>query len=106
MIARATISALLVDDEQLAREELSYLLKEFPDIEVLASARNGLEALKIIQQLQPRLRFLGVHKPGLDGLGDIAKLRRENIQRPHFSLANTHNQEPMEAFHCDALQYP
>ena len=46
MTSRATgaISAILVDDEQLASEELSYLLKEFPEVEILATGKNGLEA--------------------------------------------------------------
>src|SRR6266853_513914 len=105
MIARATISALLVDDEQLAREELSYLLKEFPDIEVLASARNGLEAIKLIEQLEPDVVFLDVHMPGLDGLGVIQKLREKNIPLPHFVLATAYDQYALEAFRLDALDY-
>ena len=62
MIARATttITAVLVDDEQLAREELAYLLKEFADIEILANARNGLEAIKLIEDLEPDVVFLDV----------------------------------------------
>ena len=105
MIARATISALLVDDEQLAREELSYLLKEFPDIEVLASARNGLEAIKLIEQLEPDVVFLDVHMPGLDGLGVIQKLREKNIPLPHFILATAYDQYALEAFRLEALDY-
>src|SRR6266853_5442889 len=105
MIARATISALLVDDEQLAREELSYLLKEFPDIEVLASARNGLEAIKLIEQLEPDVVFLDVHMPGLDGLGVIQKLREKNVPLPHFILATAYDQYALEAFRLDALDY-
>src|SRR6266567_9589258 len=105
MIARATISALLVDDEQLAREELSYLLKEFPDIEVLASARNGLEAIKLIEQLEPDVVFMDVHMPGLDGLGVIQKLREKNIPLPHFILATAYDQYALEAFRLEALDY-
>jgi len=82
MIARATISALLVDDEQLAREELSYLLKEFADIEVLASAKNGLEAIKLIEQLEPDVVFLDVHMPGLDGLELIRQLHAAQPRLP------------------------
>src|SRR5216684_1869591 len=105
MIARATISALLVDDEQLAREELSYLLKEFPDIEVLASARNGLEAIKLIEQLEPDVVFLDVQMPGIDGLGVIQKLREKNIPLPHFILATAYDQYALQAFRWEALDY-
>ena len=41
---QAVISAILVDDEKLASDELAYLLKEFPDVEIVATASNGLEA--------------------------------------------------------------
>jgi two-component system response regulator LytT len=105
MIARATISALLVDDEQLAREELSYLLKDFADIEVLAVARNGLEAIKLIEQLEPDVVFLDVHMPGMDGLGVIQKLRDKNIPLPHFILATAYDQYALEAFRLEALDY-
>ena len=51
--ATATLSTLIVDDESLACEELAYLLKDFPEIEVAATGRNGLEAVDLIQKLEP-----------------------------------------------------
>jgi two-component system LytT family response regulator/two-component system response regulator LytT len=107
MTARATstISAVLVDDEQLAREELSYLLKEFADIEVLATARNGLEAIKLIENLEPDVVFLDVQMPGLDGLGVIQQLREKSVPLPHFILATAYDQYALEAFRLDALDY-
>jgi two-component system, LytTR family, response regulator LytT len=107
MIARATstISAVLVDDEQLAREELSYLLREFADVEVLATAKNGLEAIKLIEDLEPDVVFLDVQMPGLDGLGVIQKLREKDIPLPHFILATAYDQYALEAFRLDALDY-
>lgn len=107
MIGRATttISTVLVDDEQLACEELLYLLKEFPDVEVLATGRNGLEALKLIEDLEPDLVFLDVQMPGLDGLGVIQKLREKEIPLPHFILATAYDQYALEAFRWEALDY-
>src|SRR6202158_4765358 len=105
MIARATISAVLVDDEQLAREELAYLLKEFADIEILATARNGLEAIKLIEDLEPDVVFLDVQMPGLDGLGVIQKLREKKVPLPHFILATAYDQYALEAFRLEALNY-
>lgn len=107
MIARATttITAVVVDDEQLAREELAYLLKEFADIEILANARNGLEAIKLIEDLEPDVVFLDVQMPGLDGLGVIQKLRERNIPLPHFILATAYDQYALEAFRLEALDY-
>jgi two-component system, LytTR family, response regulator LytT len=107
MIARATstITAVLVDDEQLAREELSYLLKEFPDVEVLAAGRNGLEAIKLIENLEPDVVFLDVQMPGLDGFGVIQKLRESDVPLPHFILATAYDQYALEAFRWEALDY-
>jgi two-component system, LytTR family, response regulator len=107
MISRATstISAILVDDEQLACEELTYLLKEFPDVELLATGRNGLEALRLVEDLEPDLVFLDVQMPGLDGLGVIQKLREKNIPLPHFILATAYDQYALQAFRWEALDY-
>jgi two-component system, LytTR family, response regulator LytT len=103
--ATSTLSAILVDDEQLAREELSYLLKEFPDVEVLGMGRNGLEAVKLIENLEPDVVFLDVQMPGLDGFGVIQKLRDKNIPLPHFILATAYDQYAIEAFRWEALDY-
>src|SRR5436853_7752828 len=100
-----TISTLIVDDEQLAREELSYLLKDFPEIEILDSAANGLEAVNLIEQLEPDLVFLDVQMPGLDGLGVIHKLREQEIPLPHFILATAYDQYAIDAFKWGALDY-
>jgi two-component system, LytTR family, response regulator LytT len=100
-----TISALVVDDERLAREELSYLLKDFPEIEVLQTASNGFEAVNLITDLEPDLVFLDVQMPGLDGLGVIRKLREEGAYMPHFVLATAFDQYAVEAFRVEAIDY-
>lgn len=107
MVARATntISTLLVDDEQLARDELAYLLKEYPEIEVVATAGNGLEAVKLIEDLEPDLVFLDVQMPGLDGLGVIRQLKEQDIPLPHFILATAFDQYAVEAFRWEAMDY-
>jgi two-component system LytT family response regulator/two-component system response regulator LytT len=101
----ATISALIVDDEQLAREELSYLLTDIPDIEVLQTASNGMEAVKLIEQLEPDVVFLDVQMPGLDGLGVIAQVREKTGPHPHFILTTAFDQYAVEAFRLHALDY-
>src|SRR5580698_4186903 len=103
--ATSTLSAILIDDEQLAREELSYLLKEFPDVEILATGKNGLEAIKLIENLEPDVVFLDVQMPGLDGLGVIRQLREKNVPLPHFILATAYDQYALEAFRLEALDY-
>jgi len=103
--AQATISAILVDDEALASEELAYLLKEFEDIEIVATASNGLEAMKLIEDLEPDLVFLDVQMPGLDGMGVIRKLREKKIPLPHFVMSTAYEQYAVEAFRWEALDY-
>jgi two-component system, LytTR family, response regulator LytT len=101
----ATISALIVDDEQLAREELSYLLTDIPDIEVLQTASNGIEAVKLIEQLEPDVVFLDVQMPGLDGLAVIEQVREKAAPLPHFILTTAFDQYAVEAFRLQALDY-
>jgi len=103
--APAVISTILADDEQLAREELAYQLRDFPDIEVIATASNGLEALKLIEDLEPDLAFLDVQMPGLDGLGVIRKLRESDAPMPYFVMATAYDQYAVEAFRWEALDY-
>ena len=103
--ATATISAILVDDEKLASEELAYQLKEFPDVEIIATASNGIEALKLIQDLEPDLVFMDVQMPGLDGMAVIRKLRELDIPLPYFVMATAYDQYAVEAFRWEALDY-
>src|ERR1700760_4630289 len=99
------LSTLVVDDEQLAREELTFLLKDFPEVEVLETATNGIEALKLINELEPDLVFLDVQLPGLDGLAVIRKLRERGGDLPHFVLTTAFDQYAVEAFRLEALDY-
>ena len=101
----ATISAVLVDDEKLASDELAYLLKDFADVEVIATASNGLEAVKLIADLEPDLVFLDVQMPGLDGMGVIEKLRAQGVPLPYFVMATAYDQYAVEAFRLEALDY-
>src|SRR5579885_3585367 len=101
----AVISAVLVDDEKLASEELAYQLREFPDIEIVATASNGLEAVKLIEDLEPDLVFLDVQMPGLDGMSVIRKLRDKKIPLPYFVMATAYDQYAVEAFRVEALDY-
>src|SRR4051812_38447482 len=64
--ARMSLSAVIVDDEQLARDELMFLLKSAGDVEVVAQGRNGLEAITLIKEHSPDIVFLDVQMPGLD----------------------------------------
>jgi two-component system LytT family response regulator/two-component system response regulator LytT len=99
------ISAIVVDDEKLASDELSYQLREFPDVEIVATASNGLEAVQLIMDLEPDLVFLDMQMPGLDGMGVIRKLHEKEIPLPYFVMATAYDQYAVEAFKWEALDY-
>ncbi len=100
-----TISTLIVDDEQLASDELGYLLKDFPDVDLIGSAKNGLQAVKLIEDLEPDLVFLDVQMPGMDGLSVIRALQEKGCPLPYFVLATAFDQYAVEAFRLEALDY-
>jgi two-component system LytT family response regulator/two-component system response regulator LytT len=101
----ATITTVIVDDEQLACEELAYLLRDYPEIEIAATGHNGLEALKLIESLEPELVFMDVQMPGLDGLGVVRRLKEQGIPLPYFIFATAYDQYAVEAFALEAMDY-
>jgi two-component system LytT family response regulator/two-component system response regulator LytT len=104
--ATSTISTVLVDDEALALNELSFLINDFPDIEVTGTAQNGLEAVQLIEKTEPDLVFLDVQMPGLDGLGVIRKLQElEVVPLPYFVFSTAYDQYAVEAFRLEAMDY-
>lgn len=103
--ATATIPTVVVDDEQLACDELAFLLKDFPEIDVIATGSNGLQAVDLIQQLEPELVFLDVQMPGLDGTGVVRRLREKEIDPPYFIFVTAHEHYAVEAFRLEATDY-
>lgn len=97
--------AVLVDDERLASDELAYMLREFPDVEVVGTARNGLEAVELLETVEADLVFLDVQMPGLNGLGVIRKLRERGVPLPRFVLVTAYDHYAVEAFQHEALDY-
>ncbi len=103
--ASATLTTIVVDDEQLARDELAYQLKDFPEVELIATADNGLEAEELIQKLEPELVFLDIHMPGIDGVGLVQRLRARDVDLPQFVFVTAYEQHAIEAFRLEALDY-
>lgn len=101
----SSISTLLADDEQLALDELQYLLRDFPEIEVTGTASDGLKAVEMAEDLEPDLMFLDVQMPGLDGMSVIRRIRDGDGHIPYFILATAYDQYAVEAFQLEALDY-
>lgn len=99
------IAALLVDDEQPARDELMFLLKGFPEVEVVGQGKNGVEAVNLIRELNPQVTFLDVQMPGLDGFGVIKKLLEKKVRLPYFVFATAYDNYAVQAFEVNALDY-
>jgi two-component system LytT family response regulator/two-component system response regulator LytT len=99
------INTILVDDEKPAREELAFLLKAFPEINLLGQGKNGLEAVNLIKEHSPDLVFLDVQMPGLDGFGVLKKLVERKLKVPHVVFATAFDQYAVQAFDVNAVDY-
>ncbi len=99
------LSTLIVDDEQLARDELAYLLKSVGDVEVVAQGKNGVEAVNLIKEHTPDLVFLDVQMPGLDGFGVIKRLIDRKVTLPQIVFATAFDQYAVKAFEVNAVDY-
>jgi two-component system LytT family response regulator/two-component system response regulator LytT len=99
------LSALIVDDEQPARDELAFLLKGISDLDVVGLGKNGLEAVNLIRELGPHLVFLDVQMPGLDGFGVIKKLLEKKTRLPCFVFVTAYDHYAVQAFEVNAIDY-
>ncbi|HTH53737.1 MAG TPA: response regulator [Edaphobacter sp.] len=99
------LTALIVDDEPLARQELQYLLEKAGGVEVLAQGTNGIEAVELIRTHRPDVVFLDVQMPGLDGFGVLKKLLDRRVSLPQVVFATAYNQYAVRAFEVNAVDY-
>ena len=100
-----SLSAVIVDDEQLARDELAYLLKHTGEVEIVGQGENGLDAINLIREHNPDLVFLDVQMPGLDGFGVIKKLLDKKVPLPKIIFATAFDQYAVKAFEVNAVDY-
>src|ERR1700690_559668 len=99
------LSTLIVDDERPARDELTFLLKAFPEINLVGQGKNGLEAVSLIKEHNPDLVFLDVQMPGLDGFGVLKKLVERKLRVPQIVFATAFENYAVEAFEVNAVDY-
>jgi two-component system, LytTR family, response regulator len=96
--------AVLVDDEQLARDELGYLLGQVGGVDIIGQAGHGDEALSTIEQLQPDVVFLDIQMPGLNGF-EVARRMVQNHSLSHIIFVTAFDQHAIEAFEVNAVDY-
>ncbi len=99
-----SIRALIVDDEKLAREEMRYLLAGEKDIEVVAEAAGGREAIELARAHHPDLVFLDIQMPEVNGFQVVHELL-EAGESPLIIFATAYDQYAIKAFEVNALDY-
>ncbi|HEX6086767.1 MAG TPA: LytTR family DNA-binding domain-containing protein [Thermoanaerobaculia bacterium] len=97
------ITALLVDDEPLARKRMQKLLRAYEDVAVTGEAGNGEEALRFIAERRPQVVFLDVQMPVLDGFEVVRRI--EASPRPLIVFVTAYERYALDAFRASAVQY-
>ena len=98
------LRVLVVDDEQLAREELCFLLGQAGGVEIAGQASDGVQALRLCGEIQPDLLFLDVQMPGLTGF-EVARRLIEAQLLPQLVFVTAFDQYAIEAFNVNAVDY-
>ncbi|MGI4829304.1 MAG: LytR/AlgR family response regulator transcription factor [Janthinobacterium lividum] len=106
-MAAAALTALIIDDEPLARQELHYLLECAGGVSVVAQGSNGVEAVDLIRTHHPDVVFLDVRMPGLDGFAVLRKLLAadQRFHMPAVVFATAFDQYAVKAFEVNAVDY-
>jgi two-component system LytT family response regulator len=97
------MNVLIVDDEPLAREGMSLLLKDESSVSAIAEARNGAEAVEAIHARRPDLVMLDVQMPEMDGFGVLRAVGAE--QMPPVIFVTAHDRYAIQAFEVNAIDY-
>ena len=103
-MTNGSLTAVVADDEQLARDELCFLLGQLDGVEVVGQAANGVEALVEISRRAPDLAFLDVQMPGLTGF-EVARRLMESGTGPSVIFVTAFDQRAIEAFEVNAVDY-
>ena len=96
-----TLSLVIADDEELAREKLRKLAEELPDVQVVGEAEDGPTALRLIDELRPDVVLLDLSMPGMSGL-EVARRMRH---RPAVVFTTAFDQYAVAAFELQAVDY-
>ena len=97
------MGALIIDDETLAREALSVMLNDDPEMEVIAECRNGREAVTAVRELSPDLVFLDIQMPEMDGFQVVEEVGA--MRMPVTVFVTAYDKYALRAFEAHALDY-
>jgi two-component system, LytTR family, response regulator len=98
------MKTIVVDDEQLARDELRFLLEQLGGIDIVAQAGNGVDALRVIEEYQPDLVMLDVQMPGLTGFEVARRVLQAGIES-QLVFVTAYDQYAIDAFEVNAVDY-
>lgn len=104
MTESVSLRIAVVDDERLAREELVYLLGQLPDLEVVGQGADGIEAVGLVEDLEPDVLFLDIQMPGLTGF-DAARRIIGQPHAPEIVFVTAFDQYAVDAFAVNAVDY-
>jgi two-component system LytT family response regulator/two-component system response regulator LytT len=98
------LNVLIVDDEELARDEMRYLLEQIGEIQIVGEAEGGEEAVALAVELSPDIIFLDIQMPVLDGFGVVSRLV-ESGNVPLIIFTTAYDQYAIKAFEINAIDY-
>jgi two-component system, LytTR family, response regulator len=99
-----SLAVMIADDEAPARRKLARFLGEHADVEIVAEASNGIDAIDLIAMTRPQVVFLDINMPDLDGLGVAEALARSDAP-PAIVFVTAFDQYAVKAFETNALDY-
>jgi two-component system LytT family response regulator len=97
------LRVVVVDDEPLARDDITQILSGRADVTIVATCGNGAEALEAIRRLRPDVLLLDIRMPGIDGFNVVAQLDRREL--PYVVFVTAFDRFAIEAFRVRALDY-
>ena len=98
------LRTVIVDDEELARNELCFLLEQVDGVNVVGQAHNGVDAVELIEELAPDLVLLDIQMPGLNGF-EVARQSLARAVQSRIVFVTAFDQYAIEAFEVNAIDY-
>jgi two-component system, LytTR family, response regulator len=100
------ISAILADDEVLARQKLRQLLRDEQDIEIVGECASASETIQLVSATNPELLFLDIRMPDMDGFDVLGALAvRQDLAMPEVVFTTAYDQYAVRAFDIHAIDY-